>query len=79
VQVVVALREREAAAAAQAVARQAGATLVPQHPGVDDPDLSRWFVAELADQAAAERLIAALLALDEVDGAYAKPLEEPPG
>jgi hypothetical protein len=79
VQVVVLLREREAAGPVQAIARRAGATLVPQHPGVDDPDLSRWYVARVSDEVAAERLVAALLASDEVEAAYLKPQEEPPG
>ena len=58
-------------------AREAGATLAPQHPGVDDPTLSTYFDADVADRGAAESLISALLALPEVDGAYLKPDEEP--
>lgn len=60
-----------------AAARHAGATIAPQHPGVDDPTLSTYFVADVADRGAAESLVSALLALPEVDGAYLKPGEEP--
>jgi len=88
VNVVVKVTEQEAArllrphdpathSSVRAAARQAGATITPQHPGVDDPALSSYFVADVADQAAAESLVSALLALPEVDGAYLKPDEEP--
>ena len=58
-------------------ARQLGATIVPQHPGVRDPTLSRYFLAQLAERAAAERLVDALSAVPEVESAYLKPDEEP--
>jgi hypothetical protein len=60
-----------------ATARQAGAAIAPEHPGVTDPVLSRYFVARLAEPGAAEALVTALLALSEVEGAYLKPDEEP--
>ena len=59
------------------VARQLGATIAPQHPGVHDPTLSRYFFAQLADRAAAERLAEVLAAVPEVESAYVKPGEEP--
>jgi hypothetical protein len=60
------------------LARDAGVTLAPQHPGASDPRLARWLGAELADRAAADRLVAALLALPDVEAAYIKPGAEPP-
>jgi hypothetical protein len=77
VQIVVVLKERAAPGPAQSTTQAAGARLVPQHPGVDDELLSRFFVAELPDPGEAERLAEALRGLDEVDGAYVKPAEEP--
>jgi hypothetical protein len=59
------------------VTRQLGATIVPQHPGVGDPTLSRYFVVQLPERALAERLVDALLAVPEVESAYVKPGEEP--
>jgi len=61
----------------EAVARRAGVELAPQHPGVDDPELARWFVAALADRAAAERLVAELLRAPGVEAAFFKPGAEP--
>jgi hypothetical protein len=79
VQVIVMLREQEAAGPVQTIAQEAGATLAPQHPGVDDPELSRWYSAHVSDRATAERLVAELSASDGVEGAYIKPDEEPAG
>ena len=66
-----------AASSVLSVARQLGATVAPQHAGVQDPILSRYFVARPPDRAAAERLVQALSAVPEVEGAYLKPDEEP--
>ena len=60
-----------------AVARQLGATIAPQHPDVHDPTLSRYFLAQVPEGAAAERLVDALSAVPEVESAYVKPDEEP--
>jgi hypothetical protein len=79
VQVVVMLKEQEAAGPVGTIAREAGATIAPQHPGVDDPELSRWYSAQVPDRAVAERLVAALSASDAVESAYMKPDEEPAG
>jgi hypothetical protein len=62
-----------------AAAQRAGATLVPQHPGTDDPELARWYVAEVEDPAAAQRLADELLGTPGVDAAYVKPGDEPAG
>jgi hypothetical protein len=77
VQIVVMLKERAAAGPVQSTTQAAGARLVPQHPGVDDAQLARFFVADVPDPGDAERLAETLRALDEVDGAYVKPAEEP--
>jgi hypothetical protein len=75
------LRHQEAdphaASSVLSVARQLGATVTPQHPGVRDPILSRYFIAQPPDRAAAERLVQALSAVPEVESAYLKPDEEP--
>jgi hypothetical protein len=62
---------------AGALARAAGTKLAPQHPGTSDPELASWYVAELADPAAAERLAAALRDTRGVEAAYVKPGDEP--
>jgi hypothetical protein len=90
VEVVVRVTEEEAArllgrpgaaagppGAADAVARRAGVELAPQHPGVDDRELARWFVAALPDRAAAERLVSELLSAPGVEAAFFKPGAEP--
>lgn len=66
------------AAQLRSVLAQAGATLQQQHPGMPDPELSRWFVAQVRDGDEGARLAAALLALHGVDAAYAKPAAELP-
>jgi hypothetical protein len=88
-QVVVLVTEQEAArllrqheeqlpeSSVLSVTRQLGATIAPQHPDVHDPTLSRYFVARLAEGVDAERLVDALSAVPEVEGAYVKPDEEP--
>ncbi len=60
------------------VLAQAGATLQLQHPGMPDPELSRWFVAQVRDDDEGARLAVALLALRGIDAAYVKPAAELP-
>lgn len=55
-----------------------GGTLRPQHPGVGDAALARWFVVDDVADADAERVAAAIRELPAVDGAYVKPSEEAP-
>lgn len=55
-----------------------GVTLRPQHPGLDDAGLSRYFVTEVRDRDQGSRVVAALTALRIVTAAYAKPQAEPP-
>jgi hypothetical protein len=59
------------------LARAAGTTLAPQHPGTRDPELASWYVAEVADPAGAERLAVALRGTPGVEAAYVKPGDEP--
>ena len=59
------------------LARELGVTISPQHPGVRDPTLSRYFVAQLPERATAEQLVSELLAVPEVESAFLKPDEEP--
>jgi hypothetical protein len=58
---------------ATALARAAGTKLEPQHPGTLDAELARWYVAEVADPATAERLAEALRNTPGVEAAYVKP------
>ena len=67
-----------AAPALEPVTRRAGVNLAPQHPGAADPDLRRWFVAEVGDRVAAEQLAAELRSVAGVEAAYVKPEEELP-
>ena len=62
---------------ASALVHAAGGTLVPQHPGTGDPELARWYVTEVADPAAAERLAGELRTAPGVEAAYVKPGAEP--
>lgn len=49
-----------------------GMRLVPQHPGIDDSALSRYFVGEVRDREGGLHAVAALTALHAVTAAYAK-------
>ena len=56
------------------VLEELGMTLRPQHPDVDDPELTRFFVGETRDwDDDGSRAVAALTALHVVTAAYAKP------
>jgi hypothetical protein len=54
-----------------------GHTLEPMHPGTTDPTLIPFFKLQVPDQAAADAAIAALLASEGIEGAYAVPPAEP--
>lgn len=54
-----------------------GGTLVPLHPGEVDPLLAPFYRVEV-EEGETQRALEALLAADGVDGAYVKPLDEPP-
>jgi hypothetical protein len=55
-----------------------GVILRPQQPGIDDAELSRYFVGEVRDRDEGSRVAAALTALPVVTAAYAKPPAELP-
>jgi hypothetical protein len=64
---------RTAANTIEQQARQFGATLRPQHPDTDDPDLSGYFVLAVPSDKDAGQLVEELLGLSGVEGAYLKP------
>jgi hypothetical protein len=66
------LRRPEPSAPAAAI-RCVAPDLAPQHPGIDDPALSRWFVASMPDAETGARVAAELRALEGVEAAYVKP------
>jgi hypothetical protein len=53
-------------------------TLEPLHPGVEDPEFARYFVAQLPDEATVEDAIRRLRERAGVVSAYVKPGGEPP-
>lgn len=55
-----------------------GITLRAQHPGEDDPVLSRYYVVYAPSRAEGERIVASLCHLPMVEGAYVKPEAEFP-
>lgn len=54
-----------------------GGTLSPLHPEEADPLLAPFYRVEV-EEGTTQRALDALLASDGVDGAYVKPLDEPP-
>ncbi|MBA2515532.1 MAG: hypothetical protein H0V26_14590 [Solirubrobacterales bacterium] len=60
------------------VAARAGVALRPLHPGVDDPALATFYVADAPDADAAEALRRDLVDLPGVQAAYVKPPDAPP-
>jgi hypothetical protein len=68
----------ERVAQAQQVAARHGAQLRPVHPGTADPDLARFFVAEIDPDHSPEQAARDLLACDAIESAVAKPMDEPP-
>jgi hypothetical protein len=60
------------------LAAHLGGVLRPQHPGVVDPSMARWFVLEGLDDARAARAVEALRGHPAVEAAYVKPSDELP-
>src|SRR6266436_4867181 len=60
------------------IAASFGAKASPLHPGTKDTSLGSYFVVESADQQRADALIEALRKSPAVDGAYVKPVDQPP-
>lgn len=50
----------------------------PQHAHTDDPVLSRYFVVDITDAAAVDRLLEQLRALPFIEAAYLSPDAAPP-
>jgi hypothetical protein len=61
-----------------AVAAELGSRLEPMHPGVVDPELSRFFVLEVPDRQTAERAAVRMQQSPSVESAYWKPMDEAP-
>jgi hypothetical protein len=55
-----------------------GITLRPMHPGQDHPLLASYFVAEVADRPAAERVISRLQGMSVVEAAFLGPESQLP-
>ena len=60
-----------------AVLNRFGVKLMPQHPGIVDPDLASYFTITAASFAQAEAIAAALRELDVVEAAYVQPPPSP--
>jgi hypothetical protein len=52
--------------------------LEPLHPGTEDSSLATWFRVSVEDEAAAERIVSALMGSPVVESAYVEPLSAPP-
>lgn len=61
-----------------AAAEDLGVEILPMHPGTVDPQLNRYFYAELIDPSRAGDVAERLGRIPSVDGAYIKPPEGPP-
>lgn len=61
------------------IAHQAGGTVEPLHPGESAPDLRRYCVLEVPDGIDEGWLLRTLAESPDVEGAYVKPMGEPPG
>jgi len=53
-------------------------SLVPLHPGVEDPQLTTYFTAEVADHAHVQEVISRLRQCHAVEAAYVKPQDAMP-
>jgi hypothetical protein len=53
-------------------------SLVPLHPGVEDPQLTTYFTAEVADHAQVQEVISRLRQCHAVEAAYVKPQDAMP-
>jgi hypothetical protein len=69
---------RGTASELHAVLAPFGAVIRPQHPGIADPLLSRYFIASGVPAGRHEELAAALLKLEDVEAAYVQPTPVPP-
>ena len=63
--------------AVESLLAEFGAELSPQFPGIEDADLATFYLVSGVPDEASERVLNALLELDEVDAAYAQPTPFP--
>ena len=56
-----------------------GVSLTPMYPGQSHPSLATFYFVDVADQAAAERVVARLTQSAAVEAAYLQPDAELPG
>lgn len=59
------------------VLQELGVALEPVHPGMQEPELIKWFTINVPDRVTAERVVTRLLEGDMVEAAYVKPPAEP--
>jgi len=60
------------------IAEELGVLLEPVHPGVEDPLLAPYFMAEVPDSTTAEWVITHLRKFKAIEAAYLKPPDELP-
>ena len=61
------------------LAKKMGVTVMPLHPGIDDPEMANQFFVEVPDWEKGQRLCNELLRIDQVTAAYVKPPDALPG
>lgn len=62
----------------QQISEELGVVLKPMHPGAEDILLAPYFIVEVSDPAAAERVIARFRRYEATEAAYPKPPDEMP-
>lgn len=62
----------------QQISGELGVVLKPMHPGAQDPLLAPYFIMDVSDPAAADRIIARFQQCKAIEAAYLKPLDEMP-
>jgi len=62
----------------QQISEELGVVLKPMHPGAEDTLLAPYFIVEVSDSAAAERVIARFQQHRAIEAAYLKPPDEMP-
>ena len=60
------------------VAKEIGAALRPMHPGVADPSLQVFYLADVPDTQQSQREVTRLRACAAIAAAYVKPDDAPP-
>jgi hypothetical protein len=65
--------EGQASGPALAVAAELGVAFRPQHPGIDDAALSRYFVVDVPDADDVPKVLSRLTRVPDITAAYVKP------